>query len=44
MIDLAASVLARDDHIPLRVFALQEENSIVRAAEGDYNGTEVTVD
>ncbi|MCR5177506.1 MAG: UMP kinase [Lachnospiraceae bacterium] len=44
VIDLAASVLARDNHIPLRVFALQEENSIVRAAGGDYNGTEVTVD
>ena len=44
VIDLAASVLARDDHIPLRVFALQEENSIERAAKGDYNGTEVTVD
>ncbi len=43
VIDLAASVLARDHHIPLRVFALQEENSIERAAKGDYNGTEVTV-
>ena len=43
VIDLAASVLARDNHIPLRVFALQEENSIERAASGDYNGTEVTM-
>ena len=28
--------------MPLRVFALQEENSIVKAATGDFNGTTVT--
>ena len=41
---MTASILARDNKIAMRVFALQEENSIVKAADGDFNGTTVTVD
>ena len=44
VVDMTASILARDNHIPMRVFALQEENSIVKAATGDFNGTTVTTE
>lgn len=44
VIDMTASIMVRDNKIPLRVFALQEENSIVKAATGEFNGTTVTVD
>ncbi len=44
VVDMTASILARDNKVPMRVFALQEENSIVRAAEGDFNGTTVIVE
>ncbi len=44
VVDMTASILARDNRVPMRVFALQEENSIVNAAEGTFNGTTVTVD
>ena len=43
VVDMTASILARDNKVPMRVFALQEENSIVKAAGGDFNGTTVTV-
>ncbi len=42
-VDLTASVLAMENRIPMRVFALQEENSIIRAASGEFNGTTITV-
>ena len=43
VVDMTASILARDNHMPMRVFALEEENSIVKAISGSFNGTEVTV-
>ena len=43
VVDMTASILARDNKVPMRVFALQEENSIVKAATGSFNGTTVTV-
>ena len=43
VVDMTASIMVRDNKIPMRVFALQEENSIVKAAEGSFNGTVVTV-
>ncbi|MBR4832445.1 MAG: UMP kinase [Butyrivibrio sp.] len=43
VVDMTASILARDNKVPMRVFALQEENSIVKACSGDFNGTTVTV-
>ena len=42
VVDMTASILARDNHMPMRGFALQEENSIVKASTGDFNGTTVT--
>ena len=44
VVDMTASILARDNHMPMRVVALQEENSIVKAATGNFNGTTVTTD
>ncbi len=44
VVDMTASILARDNKVPMRVFALQEENSIVNAAKGEFNGTTVTTD
>ncbi|MBR4668228.1 MAG: UMP kinase [Butyrivibrio sp.] len=44
VVDMTASILARDNKVPMRVFALQEENSIVKAATGEFNGTTVTTD
>lgn len=41
VVDMTASILARDNHMPMRVFALQEEGSIVKAVSGDFNGTTV---
>ena len=43
VVDMTASILARDNKVPMRVFALQEENSIVNACSGSFNGTTVTV-
>ncbi len=44
VVDMTASILSRDNHMPMRVFALQEEDSIVKAATGSFNGTTVTTD
>lgn len=43
-VDMTASILARENHMPMRVFALQETDSIVKAAGGSFNGTTITVD
>ena len=42
VVDMTASILAKENHIPMIVFALQEENSIVDAAHGIIHGTKVT--
>ena len=42
VVDMTASILARENHMPMRVFALQEENSIVNAAHGKGGGTTVS--
>ncbi len=43
VVDGAASVLALENRIPMLVFALDGENSIVNAARGVIDGTRVTV-
>ncbi len=43
VVDLTASILAMENHMPMYVFSLNEENSIVRTVQGDFNGTRVTV-
>ncbi|MBR6326645.1 MAG: UMP kinase [Lachnospiraceae bacterium] len=44
VVDMTASILARDNHMPMRVFSLNEEDSIVNTLQGKFNGTKVLVD
>lgn len=44
VVDMTASILARDNKVPMWVFSLNEENSIVNTCKGKFNGTKVTVD
>ena len=43
VVDLTASVLCMENHMPMQVFGLGEENSIARAMKGEAIGTRVTV-
>ena len=43
VVDMTASILARDNKMPMWVFGLNEENSIVDAVQGRFHGTKVTV-
>lgn len=43
VVDMTASILARDNKMPMWVFALNQENSIVNTVKGEFNGTKVTV-
>ncbi|MDR2044368.1 MAG: UMP kinase [Clostridium sp.] len=42
-VDMTASVLARDHKMPMWVFGLNEENSIVDTVKGNFHGTKVIV-
>lgn len=44
VVDMTASILARDNKMPMWVFGLNEENSIVNAVKGNFTGTKVTID
>ena len=44
VIDMTPSVMCMENKMPLMVFGLEEENSIVNALSGKFNGTVVTVD
>lgn len=43
VVDMTASILARDNKMPMWVFGLNEKNSIVNTVKGKFNGTKVTV-
>ncbi len=43
VVDMTASILARDNRMPMWVFSLNEENSIVNTVRGSFNGTKVLV-
>lgn len=43
VVDMTASILARDNRMPMWVFGLSEENSIVNTVKGKFSGTKVTV-
>ena len=43
VVDLAASILCMENKMPMYVFGLNEENSIVKAISGEFSGTKVTV-
>ncbi len=43
VVDMTASILARDNRMPMLVFGLNEENSIVNTVKGQFSGTKITV-
>ena len=43
VVDMTASIMARENKMPMWVFALNEENSIVNTVKGQFHGTKVTV-
>ena len=43
VVDMTASIMCMENKMPMYVFALQEEDSIIHAISGDFNGTVVTV-
>lgn len=43
VVDMTASILARDNKMPMWVFGLNEENSIVNTVNGNFTGTKVLV-
>ena len=43
VVDMTASILARDNKMPMWVVGLNGDNSIVDAMRGDFHGTKVTV-
>lgn len=43
VVDMTASILARDNKMPMLVFGLNEKNSIVNSIKGEFHGTKVTV-
>ena len=43
VVDLTASIMCMENKMPMYVFGLNEEDSIVKAISGEFNGTIVTV-
>lgn len=43
VVDMAASILCKENKMPMLVFGLNEENSIVNTVKGNFKGTRVTV-
>lgn len=43
VMDMTASILARDNRMPMWVFGLNQENSIVDTVKGSFSGTKVLV-
>ncbi len=43
VVDLTASIMCMENKMPMYVFGLNEENSIVKAMSGEFTGTKVTV-
>lgn len=43
VVDMTASILARDNKMPMWVFGLNEKDSIVNTVNGHFNGTKVIV-
>lgn len=43
VVDMTASILARENKVPMWVFDLNEKDSIVNTVKGNFTGTKVTV-
>lgn len=44
VVDLTSTIMCMENKMPMIVFGLNEENSIVKTLGGEFNGTVVTVD
>ena len=44
VIDLASAVLAMENKMPMMLFGLNDEDSIVKAVTGGFTGTYVTAE
>jgi uridylate kinase len=42
VVDLTASILVKENKLPMRVFSLNEDNSIINAVQGEFKGTIIT--
>ena len=43
VVDMTASIICMEQRMPMYVFSLNEEDSILKAITGDFNGTKVIV-
>lgn len=43
VVDMTASILAKENKMPMWVFSLNEKDSIINTVRGNFNGTKVTV-
>jgi uridylate kinase len=43
VVDLTASIMVKENRLPMRVFGLNEKDSIIKAAGGEFTGTRVTI-
>ncbi|RKJ35976.1 UMP kinase, partial [bacterium 1XD42-8] len=43
VVDMTASIMAMEQKIPMFVFGLNEENSIVNTVKGNFTGTKIIV-
>ena len=44
VIDLSATLMCLENRMPMMIFGLNDENSIVKSLTGDFNGTYVNID
>ena len=44
VVDLAAAVLCMENRMPMYIFGLNEENSIINTVNGAGTGTDITVE
>nr|MCR4654953.1 UMP kinase [Lachnospiraceae bacterium] len=43
VVDLTASIMAMENHVPMYVFSLNEKDAIVNTVKGNFKGTRITV-
>ncbi len=43
VMDLTASIMCMENKMPMLVFGLNEEDSILRTVHGEFSGTKVTI-
>ncbi len=43
VVDMTASIMCMENHMPMYVFGLNEKDSIIKAVSGEFSGTRVTV-